>query len=59
MSPHPPAIRPPPCLQESEECAALVSNSQLVLVEGADQNFTQQEAGQAMARHVVDCMLEL
>ena len=36
-----------------------MSNSQQVLVEGADQNCTQQEAGQAMARHVVDCMLEL
>jgi hypothetical protein len=34
-----------------------VANSQLVLVEGADHNFTQQEAGEAMARHVVDFVL--
>ena len=47
----------PTCLQESEECAALMTNSQLVLVEGADHNFTQQEAGEAMARHVVDFVL--
>jgi hypothetical protein len=59
MSPHPPAYTPTPCLQESEECAALVANSQLVLVEGADHNFTQHEAGEAMARHVVDFVLEL
>ena len=34
-----------------------MSNSQLVLVEGADHNFTQHEAGQAMAQHVVDFVL--
>lgn len=43
--------------QESEACAALVSNSQLVLVEGGDHNFTSPEAGREMARRVVDFVL--
>lgn len=44
-------------VQESEACAALVPSSQLVLVEGADHNFTSPEAGREMARRVVDFVL--
>ncbi|KAL4420728.1 hypothetical protein ABPG75_010384 [Micractinium tetrahymenae] len=43
--------------QESEACAALVPSSQLVLVEGADHNFTSPEAGRKMARWVVEFVL--
>lgn len=43
--------------QESELCASVVPNSRLILVEGADHNFTQKEAGQQMAAHVVDFVL--
>lgn len=43
--------------QESEACAALVPSSQLVLVEGADHNFTSTEAGREMAQRVVDFVL--
>lgn len=49
----------PPCCpqhpQESELCASLVPNSQLVLVEGADHNFTR--SGAQLAQHVVDFVL--
>ena len=48
------ALYPP---QESELCASVVPNSRLILVEGADHNFTQKEAGQQMAAHVVDFVL--
>ncbi|KAI3430988.1 hypothetical protein D9Q98_009391 [Chlorella vulgaris] len=41
--------------QESELCASLVPNSQLVLVEGADHNFTR--SGAQLAQHVVDFVL--
>lgn len=44
-------------LQESEACAALVPGSRLVLVEGADHNFSGAAAGAAMAGHVVDFVL--
>ena len=43
--------------QESELCASLVPSSQLVLVEGGDHNFTQQQAKEQMAWHVVDFVL--
>lgn len=42
---------------DSELCASLVPNSRLILVEGADHNFTGEAAGQAMARHVVNFVL--
>ena len=44
-------------MQESEACASLVTNSQLVLVDGANHNFTQAAAGQQMAQHVVNFAL--
>jgi hypothetical protein len=34
-----------------------VPNSRLVLVEGADHNFTQRQAAEQMAAHVVEFVL--
>lgn len=56
FSPTPKPTAPHP-LQDSELCASLVPNSRLILVEGADHNFTGEAAGQAMARHVVNFVL--
>ena len=51
---HAPCTPPP---QESELCASLVPNSELVLIEGGDHNFTQPAAAEAMIQAVVDFVL--